>query len=365
MLPYFLVFSFSLINFILYDEIKRNNKGGQHFFLLLSFLGLIFLSSFRSSSVGTDTGNYLWIWNNTPTNLSDLLDKTTLYSEFGFDFLSYLTKYLSIAFFDDSNIPFLMFISLIVVVLSYSSIIKYSQYKVLSLFCFLMLGFYSFHYNGARQAIAIAIFLFSTRYILSGNVNKYLACLFVGFLFHKSILVCLPFYYFFRQPLTVRMVSLIVFSSCIMAFSIQTLVDYASGFDQRYSGYANSDFEGGGGITVVFNVVMFFWLLFVKKVNELESKLYDIAVLSMLIVSCLGVISVSLNLNPSGILRLTSYFAQFLIFALPLSIHSFKKRRDRLLVMLLSIVFMVYYFYLTTKSFSGLAPYRFNLDSLF
>lgn len=365
MLPYLLVFLFSLINLIIYDTLKRENQYGQQFFLFLSFFSLILLSSLRDPSVGTDTYTYLLIWGNSPSELSDLIEQSTLFNEPAFYLLSYLTKYISVEFFNGSNIPFFMCIAFIVLVLSYSSIIQYSQFIVFSLFLFLMLGFYTFHFNGVRQSITIAIFIYSIRFIINGNFQRYLVCILIGFLIHKSMLICLPFYYFFRQPLTVRIVALTVFSSCLIAFSIQTLVEYASAIDQRYSTYANSDYGGGGLITTLFNNAMFFWLFFVKRANKIESKLYDISILSMLIASCLGIISVILSLNPSGILRLTVYFSQFLIFALPISIYSFKYRLERILVMLLSIFFMFAYFYITTKNFSGLTPYKFSLDSLF
>ncbi|MGI2030313.1 EpsG family protein [Endozoicomonas acroporae] len=364
MLPYLCFFLLGLINFTFYENIKKRNEAGSCFFLVLSIINLIFFSSLRSASVGTDTRTYLAFWNSN-VSFSALLAKTTFFSEFGFELFSYLTKYLSAELFDGSKIPFLMFISSIVLILTYSSIIKYSENKTLSLFCFLMLGFYTFHFNGARQAIAIAIFLFSLRYVLNSNPKKYFACLFVGFLFHKSILICMPFYYFFRQPLSIRMVLFIVLSSVVMALSVNVLVDFASGFDRRYSGYASRDFEGGGVVSTIFYIVMLFWLYFVKKSNNIDNKLYDISLLSMLIVSCIGALSVALSLDPSGILRLSAYFSQFLIFALPISIYSFKDTRERLLVLLLSIIFMIMYFYLTTTSFSNLAPYRFGFDMYF
>lgn len=364
MLPYLYVLSFSFLTFFIYDKIKKNNQIGYCFFVFISFLSLLLLSSFRAYTVGSDTQTYLYFWNNN-NDFSLLLDKSTLFSEFGFELISYLTNYISSQFFGGSNIPFFMFISSLVLILTYSSIIKYSQYKVLSLFCFLTLGFYTFHFNGARQAIAIAIFLFSLRYILSANLKKYLLCIFFGFLFHKSILICLPFYYFFRQPLTVKMVSIIIFSSVLMAFSITALVDFAAEFDQRYSGYAENDYESGGLVNAVFYITMLLWLFFIKRINKVNNIYYDISLLSMLIVSCVAVVSITLNLNPSGILRLVSYFSQFLIIAIPISLYSFKVGVERLLVTIVAIIFMFLYFYFTTTNFSNLTPYQFNQDLSF
>lgn len=358
MLPYLYVIVFSFTTFLLYDRFKQNNNVGYSFFLTLSLLSLLALSSFRASTVGTDTEVYLWMWSN-DNDFSKLLDNSSFFSEFGFDLLSHITRYISTEYFSGSHVPFLLCIASLVVILNYASITKYSSHRTLSFICFLLLGFYTFHFNGARQAISISIFFFSFRYILNGNFKKYLLCLFIGFLFHKTILLCLPFYYFFRRPMTVRLVCVILFSSIILSASITVLVEIASTFDERYSNYANNDFEGGGLTISFFYIAMLFWLYFVKRINKINNQCYDISLLSMLIVSCLSIISISLSLNPSGILRITNYFSQFLILSIPISIYSFKNKITRAYIMSFAILGMVAYFYLSTSNFSSLAPYLF------
>lgn len=52
--------------------------------------------------------------------------------------------------------------------------------------------------NAIRHMIAAAIFLYSLRYVKSKNLFKYLICIAFAFLFHKSSLLLVPFYYILR-----------------------------------------------------------------------------------------------------------------------------------------------------------------------
>lgn len=362
MIPYITYLFLSVILFFLYEQLKIRKKAGAGLFYLLTLVVIVCFSSFRAFYVGTDTGTYIMLWINSPDDLISFISIQNFFTEPLYGILSFITKKLSYSYFGGRYLVLLFFIALLVCGLNLSSICRYSPHRTLSFIVFLLLGFYTFHFNGARQAIAISIFLFSLRYIINSNLNKYLICLLIGFLFHKTILICLPFYYFFRKPLTVKMVAVIVFTSIIMALFINSLVEYASSFDQRYSGYADNEFEGGGAVTTIYYFGMLFWLFFAKSANSINSKMYDISLLSMCIVACFTTVSVILNLNPSGMLRLSGYFSQLLIIAIPMSIYSFKAGISRVSVMTLAVFFMVLYFYFTTTSFSNLYPYQLGID---
>lgn len=51
--------------------------------------------------------------------------------------------------------------------------------------------------NGIRQCIAITIFIFSIQYIKKRQLIKYLLCVGLAYLFHRSALIILPFYFIF------------------------------------------------------------------------------------------------------------------------------------------------------------------------
>jgi len=360
MFPYFLVFSLTLIFFSVGNQTANNKQLGGRLFIAVALILLISFAAYRSSWVGTDTRTYLALWNDIQnSNFND----GWLYSEPLFYWLQIVTRYIADNTFLGKEV-FLGAISALVCILTFSAINQVSKNKVLSLFVFLFLGFYTFHFNGARQAIAMALFIYSIKYILTGNAKKYALIVFVGFLFHKTMLITVPFYFLFRLKFTPKIVALIVISTIVASFSITNIVDYASEFDVRYKSYASSDFTGGI-IQVLFFTFILIWLYIAKKVNRINEKLYDISLVSMLLSVCIGWMSVALSLNPSGILRLTGYFAQFMIFCLPISVLAFPRSNFRSLVLLAFVSLSILYFYLTTSNFSGLAPYSLDVDLLF
>lgn len=65
-----------------------------------------------------------------------------------------------------------------------------------------MIGaYYSFGFNRIRQYLAISIFLYSFKFIENKNLKKYLLMIFIGSLFHKIILFCLPLYFILNLKL--------------------------------------------------------------------------------------------------------------------------------------------------------------------
>ncbi|WMS94899.1 EpsG family protein [Pseudoalteromonas sp. HL-AS2] len=343
--------------FYFYEVLCKKEAVGYRYFLFLSLCLLVLLSALRAYNVGTDTGSYLFIWRNGPDELSELFLKNNFFSEPAYALLSFFTKKVSYTFFSQSQIFHLFSISFLVCLFYYSTICKYANYKLFSFVFFFLLGFYTFHFNGARQAIAIALFLYSIKYVLNGNLLKYLAVVLFGFLVHKTMLICLPLYFIFRKELNAKQLILVVVCAVVVALSVTSLVDFASQYDQRYQSYAKSDFEGGGVVAVLFNTSLLMWLWVSKRLNTINDKLYDISLLSMLIAVCIGWVSIILSLNPSGILRLSVYFTQFSIFSLPMSVLYFKNASTRSFVLLSVLIVAVLYFYLTTVNFSGLYPY--------
>lgn len=361
MYPYYIIFSLSLAFFAISQTLVRNGRVGSRFFLLTSIILLICLAAYRGQWVGTDTSTYLSFWDKFQN--VDFQFENWLFSEPLFVLLQNITRYIADETFLGQEV-FLGAISTLVCCLTFAAIKQNSVNKTLSFFVFLFLGFYTFHFNGARQAIAIALFLYSIKYILNGNAKKYALIVFVGFLFHKTMLITIPFYFLFRRDFTPKVVLLIVLFTFAATYSITSVVEYASEYDERYRGYANSDFDGGGVVSVMFYTVILLWLYLVGKLNRINSKLYNISLLSMFISVSIGWLSVGLSLNPSGVLRLAYYFTQFMIFALPMSILSFHSKSTRNVLLSLFILCSLCYFYFTTTSFSGLAPYSSSLPPL-
>jgi len=359
MLPYTISFIITTLIFVLYRTKKKSAFRFDRTLLIFSMIPLITLGTFRDVSIGTDTAVYLRGFYK-HDNFDHLIENISLFSEFGFVFMSTGINIL----FSDHRYYFFALIS-IILFLYLKSILRISKYPLYSLLCFLLLGSFTFHFNGARQGTTLAISALSLIFIFEKKPLKFYLTISIGFLFHKSILLCMLFYYIFNIGFTKKTVFWIITCCTVFGIFVSNLVEIASQFDGRYSGYASDEYEGGGLVTVLFNICIFLWLFTAKKINKIKNKIYDVTLVAMLCCSALGTVSIILNLNPSGILRLTLYFSQLMIFGLPISIMSFRNEFSRYFLILLSLILMVIYFYLTTLSFAKLYPFTYDLPSIY
>ncbi|PKG75763.1 hypothetical protein CXF86_05410 [Shewanella sp. GutCb] len=362
MFPYIIVAFISCVSLFFAVYLKDNKSSGYHFFIAVALFPLVMLAAYRGQWVGTDTYTYLELWNN--VEFRSFENKSILFSEPAFHLLEVITRYISKNTFFGHEV-FLGSISILVCSLCLSSILKHANFKSFSWLLFILLGVYTFHFNGARQAIAIALFMFSLRFIINRNFILFILVVLLGFFFHKSMLVCLPFYFLYGKKLDYKQVLLIVVLSVLVAISITSIVEVASEYDARYKSYADGNSSGGGLVTVLFNSALLVWLWMSKRFCSIEDRIYDLSLLMMLIAVCIGWMSVILSLNPSGILRLSMYFTQFVIFSLPLSVMYYKRGGTRAFVLTSVLLVLFVYFYLTTTSFSGLAPYRLGVELYF
>ncbi len=359
MTPYIIILllSFSLISLSFYTG-QTVNKFSHCVFVPIIFFMLTCFAALRHYDVGTDTINYMLILGKS----SSFHDVAAL-SEPLFSIFSIVVNSLPFDF-DTRFILYLFFISFVIVFIYLRCIFDYSKHESQSFLLFFLLGIYTFHFNGARQAITIALFLFAYRFIVNGSFFKYCIVIVIGFFIHKSIILMLPFYWVFRTGLDKRTVSFICMGSVLAAFLIQPIVEFAASYDSRYSTYADAKYGGGGLVSVVFYTMLLIWLLISMKLNRISDVLYKSSVMAMIVSVCIGWVSIVLSLNPSGILRLIVYFLQFSLFSLPVSISSFKDGRTKVVLYTVIYIVLFVYFYLTTFNFSGLFPYKTSIESI-
>ena len=64
-----------------------------------------------------------------------------------------------------------------------------------SFFLFMAFGFYFHTFNTVRYYLALALALYSIKYVLKGEWGKFLILILIGSTFHKSLLVVIPLYF--------------------------------------------------------------------------------------------------------------------------------------------------------------------------
>jgi hypothetical protein len=219
--------------------------------------------------------------------------------------------------------------------------------------------FYVASFNSVRQSMAIAIFLFSLRFISGREPVKYVLAIFFGALFHSSILLMLPCYLFLNRYIRSGVLLLVAFVFLVNASLVMHLLDFLN-LPVKYL----IEIDSGNPIdfkSFVF-VVMFLLCLFFDGRskpcgNIVRNMLYLGAVLS--------VTPIFVNLSPQLILRFSNYFTPVIIVFIVNMSFNFKSGVTRLSYIVSVLVLSAIYFIGTVYSkgsSANLVPYYTNFD---
>lgn len=319
---------------------------------ILAFLCMALFAGLRGRYVGTDTGWYVFSFLNALNKLEgDYFD--ILLDEPGYYLLEVIVR-----LFTDQYWGLLFAVASICCVNVLYTINKYSENKILSLFIYITLGYYLFCFNGARQAIAISIYLLALPYIEKKQIVKYCTIVVIAAMFHKTILIMLPIYFILRMRYSWKSVSIIVISGLIIANIMPSLFVAASQIDEKFMDYASVKATGGYMLTSFYVLLTLFFMIMRKNIVPEKIKEYDIFLL-MLICGSVIYFVVSLSGVYVELTRFAAYFqiASIFLFA---KIYNSQKHIVSTGVMAMICVGCLIYFYIFVTTIGALTPYTFN-----
>ena len=314
--------------------------------LLTLFAGL------RSRTVGTDTGNYVEIL----ASINSYHDvwRTT---EIGYNALMLLSSSLS-----DGYAALLTMIAFIVVGSYVAVILRIIERYETALFIFIILGTYTFFFNGARQGIATALCFLAIPSLLERRRLTYFLLICLAALFHHTALIAAPLYFLAGSRSGWRQLFAIALATVILMMFLNIFVQIASILlDDKYAAYAEEG-EGGGRVMVTFLVVQGLILYLIRK-SVRDPRQYYQRLLNIYLIGLVPAVAATLsNINPSGLLRLSTYFSHSAILLWPIVFAGIDGNLIRGLVSLGFFITALAFFVLTTSSFSNLLPYQINPD---
>lgn len=150
---------------------------------ILSVLPFIAVAGFRYD-VGTD---YLYTY---VPRFREIANGQDSYFEWGFFLLNKVIQYYTLDYF-----WLFLICAAITYILVFSCIYRYLKDPAFGIFLFVATTSFFVSLNTTRQYIAIAVFVWSVRYIKSKELWKYVVAIILGSLFHSSILIMLPLYF--------------------------------------------------------------------------------------------------------------------------------------------------------------------------
>ncbi|XNS81287.1 EpsG family protein [Vibrio cyclitrophicus] len=194
------------------------------------------------------------------------------------------------------NIPYNIyfgFVGALIIFLFIKSNLFYSsdnRFISLTIVFFVFDGFFLWSQSGLRQAIAVGIFLYSVRYIISGEFYKYIFFMIIGMGFHSASILLIPAYFIRRfrfNKLFILILFLLALSGIveiILVSVIPSIIDIIFSKLTFFSGYlqyadieriGNSEEVKGTGLAFLFRLIVNLILLYfsgylIKLMPKLE-----------------------------------------------------------------------------------------------
>ena len=333
---YFLIVFLSVI-FCAFTEMGRKQKK-IYLFCVMSVFFIIM--AFRSSHMGNDTQNYIAIFNKVSVATSPIGFAEATAIEKGYIlYNSILSKIFG------ANARWLFVITAVLICHSLGRYIdKYSNTPGIVCCLFVPMSL-SFFMAGLRQAIAVAIFLYSYDFIENKKFIKFLLLSILALQFHNSAIIFLALYFMMNYKSDASKwfnTFLMVVTVVCFCFFDKFLILILRIFPKYVYYVGGVMMDGEPRLAIFLQVIVSIMLLFVPKIlekHEIESvkKQSNNEKLSKINVALLIISS-----NATALNRMSAYFT---IFALNQYSNDFSKLKSQNKTILLVLTVIAFYLY--------------------
>lgn len=352
MTPYFILLP--LVLFLAYMAKKTNNKISYKIIIFSIFFLLVLFAGLRDQSVGTDTSNYVRIFQHDRV-VNENIFETSGSMEIGYLFLQRTAR-----LFSDEYWVLLTLIAALVVYFYLSTILKLSGNYFISIMVFISLGTYMFFFNGARQGIAAAIFSFAIIAVVERDYKKYYLWTFIAVLFHNSVLITLPFYFLLKQKYSFKNLLILIGSLAVIVFLFYNLLSFLpEQMYDRYSVYEDRGKKGGLFLTIFYIIMLSFFIFMRTLISKNQRNIYDVY-LNMTIIFTLIFVAVSVFSQDVNLFRLALYFSLGSILIWPMIFKAISGQ-IKYILFLFFVIGHISFFYIYANKMANLIPHTFNL----
>lgn len=317
---------------------KSSLKKYIQYLLFIWCIILIFIAGLRVDTA--DYKAYVNLFNWTPDIIDIIMNNQwdffiSTREEIGYLLLNSLVK----LFTDESSFLFLI-VATISISLYYKCIKAYAIYPLISLLIYFSFIYCVKELAQIRQGIAIAIFLYSLRYLIDNNFKKFILCIWLASCFHLSIWAMI-FIYPLRK-IKINTINIFIFfmmSLLIGLFDIANniIINLFSDFEimQRVAVYLNSEFLDNNNLYRLYKYLMIFLFLGTfNKILRKEYRYYDL----MMVILGYGLFIMSIwSKYPFFGERFAAPCWISLIFLLPLIIELSNNKIYKMIITLLII----------------------------
>lgn len=315
-------------------------------YIIITMLLLIIESGLRAKSVGPDTMNYYyWFEQCKGLSWSDVFNNTMEDRDPGFSVLMKSIQLLSGDFNFFLTIGALwFFIPLSIILYRYSSHI----FQLIFAFTLYLSLFHIIALSGIRQQFAMG---FSFWAFLLYKENKYILAsllLIVGSYIHVSLLLfsALPIIHFFvskRLYKTIHLISIILVPFVFVGakFIVRYMASFLS--DDYYMGYVEKDGSGAVVYIILMEILSLFCFLVIKRDTILKNGNLAYLYINLPLLTFF----VPLVALDGAMIRMGQYFTMYMMLLFPYAVDTFSNKRFRSIIYIISIIILVFY---VTKS---------------
>lgn len=229
----------------------------------------------------------------------------------------------------------------------------------ITFFLFMMLGLYFQTYNTVRYYLALAIALYSMRYVLNKDFIKFVFWILVASLFHKSVLLTIPVYwiasYVWKKWMIVA--GLVASAGCFLAKGV--ILKIALLF---YPSYENTVFLEGGTspVSIIRGVLVLGLYVWYRKRYLTETEDRELCFYVQL--NLLSVVTCVFFSFLPVVTRIAYYFSIAQLLMIPKIVHGIKeeKMRKRVtgIIIIACVIFFAVFLVGANRPGVGLLPYR-------
>lgn len=345
-----------LVMFLVNSERALKKKlDYQNLPILLSMFILIFFAGLRDRFVGTDTNNYVDIFNYLKFENDSIFD-TESTIEKGYLIIEKIALLLSSNYWS-----LLTLIAAICVYSNFYIIKKLSKNFFISIFIYLTLTSYLIFFNGARQGLAVSISVISIQFIINRNLTRFVICILIASLFHRTALILIPFYYILRIQFTYKKALLFLIFGLIAFYLFSNIITlFDSSIEKRYAAYENRGAQGGQLLAFFFISITAILIKLRKEITIQNLKLYDLY-LNLCLFSGIIYIVVIFTGSDVNFIRITNYFTIGYILIWPIVFSDVKLYKNQFIRIIFIMIHLIFYGVFIYKM-SDLYPYQLNSE---
>lgn len=259
-------------------QMARNRVAGFAIYCLLTGV----------SACRIAVGNDYWVYRD---NFNLIAQNRHVASETGFNLI---VRWIQMFFGYDKYLPVFAFFSVVTVFFFVKALHDQGSYYAFSLYLLLTGGYYYNSLNSVRYYLALAVALFSMKYVLRGEYGKFVLWILAGAMFHKSVLLVIPVYLAARFLAGGRLKRWHYVAGSIFLVSLVACQNiYREIIFYFYPYYRNSIFDNGelsyANILKCASVLLL-GLVFCRKAlgSDLMNRFYFFLNLFGLVVYCCG-----------------------------------------------------------------------------